>query len=294
MSESILRPPAVRDVGSLADWIEATMAIEERGLFAKAVIRKRLAADGMDDEAALSLALAEIRRRRKIGGVLYPYEAGRAGVRRHNTPNPAYEFLLACSLEDAPYRQTRDWNAVVRLFEQLSVAALSGLFGPGSRALRFGYPADAPRPSRFADALVWLAGELGYSVGPGRTTSSDQDAGVDAIAWRPFADGRTGFPVVMAQCTLQHDYESKGSDIVLSRWRSLLSLRQDPLTALVVPFSLGSSIDPWEGANFTVDVVIDRFRICELLATVDLTAWPERNHLAGWLSRELGGMRLAG
>jgi hypothetical protein len=92
---------------------------------------------------------------------------------------------------------------------------------------------------------------------------------------------------------LQRDYETKGSDIVLSRWRSLLSLRQDPMTALVVPFSLGSSLDGWEEANFTVDLVLDRFRICELLSTVDLTDWPDRNHLEGWLRRELEEMRLA-
>lgn len=293
MSESILRPPAVRDVGSIADWIEATMAIEDKGLFAKASLRKRLAADGIDDEASLSLAFTEIRRRRKIGGALYPYEAGGAGVKRHETANRAYDFLLACSLDDAPYRQSRDWNAVVRLFEQLSVAALSKLFGPDTKALRFGYPADAPRPGPFAEALAWLADELGYAVGPGRVSPSDQDAGVDAVAWRPFADGRTGFPVVMAQCTLQREYETKGSDIVLSRWRSLLSLRQDPMTALVVPFSLGSSLDVWEEANFTVDLVLDRFRICELLSTVDLADWPDRKHLEGWLKRELAEMRLA-
>jgi hypothetical protein len=294
MSESILRPPAVRDVGSIADWIEATMAIEDKGLFAKASLRKRLAADGIDDEASLSLAFTEIRRRRKIGGPLYPYEAGGAGVKRHETTSRAYDFLLACSLDDAPYRQSRDWNAVVRLFEQLSVAALSGLFGPGTKALRFGYPADAPRPGPFVEALAWLAAELGYAVGSGRTSLSDQDAGVDAVAWRPFADDRTGFPVVMAQCTLQRDYETKGSDIVLARWRSLLSLRRDPMTALMLPFSLGTSLDVWEEANFTVDLVLDRFRICELLSTVDLTDWPDRNHLEGWLQRELAEMRLAG
>lgn len=293
MSESILRPPAARDVGSIVDWIEATMAIEERSLLAKASLRRRLAADGIDDEAALSLAFTEIRRRSRIGAPLYPFEAGGAGVKRRAAPNPVYEFLLVCSLDDAPYRQTRNWNAVVRLFEQLSVAALGSLFGPGTRALRFGYPVEPPRTSAFADALAWLADELGYEVGPGRITQSDQDAGVDVVAWRPFADGRTGFPVVMAQCTLQHEYETKGSDIVLARWRSLISLRQDPMTALVIPYSLGTGLELWEAANFTVDLVLDRFRICELLATVDLAAWPHRNHLVGWLERELATMRLA-
>jgi hypothetical protein len=111
MSESILRPPATRDVGSIADWIEATMAIEERGLFAKALIRRRLAADGNDDEASMSLALAEIRRRQQIGGPLYPYEAGGAGVRRHERANHSYDFLLACSLDEAPFRQSKDCSS---------------------------------------------------------------------------------------------------------------------------------------------------------------------------------------
>jgi hypothetical protein len=294
MSESILRPPATRDVGSIADWIEATMAIEERGLFAKALIRRRLAADGNDDEASMSLALAEIRRRQQIGGPLYPYEAGGAGVRRHERANHSYDFLLACSLDEAPFRQSKDWNTVVRLFEQLTVVGLGTIFGAGTKALRFGTPPEPSRPSTFAEALQWLASQMGHGVGHGKASSNENDGGVDAVAWRPFADGRVGFPVLLAQCTLQTAYENKGSDIVLSRWRSWITLGRDPFTALVIPFSLGQAVEPWEEANFTVDVVVDRFRLCELLAEEDLSAWSERRHLEGWLERELSEMRLAG
>src|SRR4051794_2582881 len=119
MSESILRPPALRDVGSLVDWVEATMSIEGRSMFAKALIRKRLAADGNDDEAAISLVMAEVRRRQRLASGLYPYRAGGAGVERTRTALPLYEFLLFSSLDDAPYRQTKEWANAVRLFEQL-------------------------------------------------------------------------------------------------------------------------------------------------------------------------------
>jgi len=46
--------------------------------------------------------------------------------------------------------------------------------------------------------------------------------------------------------------------------------------------------------HFTVDVVIDRFRLCELLAPTALADWSEHRLLDGWLDRELGEMQLVG
>ena len=294
MSESILRPPATRDVSSLADWIEATMAIEDRSMLAKAIVRKRLAADGNDDEAAVSLVMTEIRRRRRLAGSLYPFNAGGAGVQRRVVSNRAYDFLLACSLDDAPFRHGKDWNNAVRLFEHLSAAALSTIFGPGTESLRFGYPPDAGRPDRFSDALTWLAQKTSLAVGHGQASGSEQDGGVDAVAWRPFRDGRVGFPILLGQCTLQVGYETKGLDIIIPRWKAWVTFHRDPLIALVVPFSLGQAREDWEEIHFTVDVIIDRFRLCELLEPVDLTRWPEANLLEGWLDHELNGLRLVG
>lgn len=292
MSESILRPPALRDVGSLADWVEATMSIEDRAMFAKALIRKRLAADGNDDEAAISLLMAEVRRRQRLADGLYPFRASGAGVERKPTDLPLYEFLLFCSLDDAPYRQTKEWSNAVRLFEQLTTAALTRFFGPDTRALRFGYPPEPARPPVFAQSVVWLAAQMGLRVGAGKAGSGEQDGGVDAVAWRPFNDGRSGFPIILAQCTLQTGFEMKGSDIVLPRWRSWIAFHRDPLTALVVPFSLGQGLDMWEELHFTVDVVIDRFRLCELLGDVDLSSWPDANLLTGWLGHQVSELRL--
>jgi hypothetical protein len=293
MSESILRPPASRQVGALADWIEATMAIEGRSMLAKALIRRRLAADGNDDEASISLVMTEVRRRRRIAGDLYPFDAVGAGVRRSAVAHRAYEFLLLCSLDDAPFRQDQNWSNAVRLFEQLAAAALGSLFGPGTRGLRFGYPPEPGRPERFADALKWLADDLGLAVGAGKASSNEQDGGVDAVAWRPFRDGRPGFPVALAQCTLQQAFEAKGSDIVLQRWKSWIAFHRDPLTALIVPFVLGQDAETWDDLHFTVDLVVDRLRMCELLERVSLEDWPEATLLGGWLDHELGGLRLA-
>jgi hypothetical protein len=292
MSESSLRPPVSRDVTAVADWLEATMAIEQRALFAKALIRRRLGADGNDDEAALSLALAEIRRRSSIAGAIYPYQVGGAGVRRISAESRVYDFLLMCSLDDAPFRKDHDWTSSVRLFEQLAVLALERVFGPDTRALRFGHPPEPPRPSSFTAAVGWLASELGHEVGPGRISGYEQDGGVDAVAWRPFREGYGGLPLLLAQCTLQRDFETKGSDIVLNRWRSWILFRRNPLCALVLPFALGRSGERWEDANFSTDVVLDRFRLCELLDSADLTKWPHARHLDGWLDAQFDALRL--
>src|SRR5580692_9712030 len=207
MMESSLQPPVSRDTISLADWIEATMFIEELDFLPKSVIRRRLKRNESDDDSDASLAMTEIRRRSNFGNSLYPFHVDLSGIERMPVPGRAYEFLLACSVDEFPFRLSKDWGQVVPTFERLATAALGSFYGDGTMSLRFGTPSEPDRPSRFPDALRWLAEKLQMSQGHLIPISDDNDGGVDAIAWRPFRDQRSGFPITLAQCTIRTTYQ---------------------------------------------------------------------------------------
>ncbi|MGC2486349.1 MAG: hypothetical protein WA359_08915 [Acidimicrobiales bacterium] len=278
---------------SIADWIEATMAIETTTSFGTAVIVRRLFEDdGDDDELAdISIALSEIRRRKSIAGGVYPFDVDEAGVIRNVLPARVYEFLLLCSLDDSPFRRAKDWASSSLHFERLARLALEGLYGIGTTALRFGAPVEGGRPTEFKDALKWLAAKIGCQIGRVNTASSGNDGGADIVVWRPFRDGKPVFPVTLAQCTVARHFENKGEDIRVNRWRAWILFNRDPQVALVVPFALGDTSGQWDTLDLDVDLVLDRFRLCELLEGADISSWNEVRAIEGWLDTQLGQLR---
>ena len=91
-------------------------------------------------------------------------------------------------------------------------------------------------PSKTADqrhslAIPWLAGQMGLAVLSEDLLVDDNDSGVDVVGWQPFASGRSGFPVWLAQCTVQIGYESKALQIPTEQWKQMIALDSTPQTA---------------------------------------------------------------
>jgi hypothetical protein len=149
------------------------------------------------------------------------------------------------------------------LFERITEFALSQIWGDGGCALRFGWPSDVGRPQEFPLAIAWLAEKLGLEPGSGYRPPSRKDGGVDVVAWRPFPDQRTGFPLILAQCTLQAELVSKASDVDVRVWASWLKMDVDPVTALVFPQTLPTGV-LWDQLSLR-SMVIDRIRLTGLL-----------------------------
>jgi hypothetical protein len=91
-----------------------------------------------------------------------------------------------------------------------------------------------------------------------------KDGGVDVVAWRPFPDGRSGFPVLLIQCTLERNYAHKVADIDVRVWSGWLALDIDPATALAVPDVVAAG-EEWN-ALAARTIILDRIRIAALLA----------------------------
>ena len=133
----------------------------------------------------------------------------------------------------------------------------------------------------FPDAVSWLADLFNLGTGSSTPRPRRKDGGVDVIAWRPFRDGRAGYAIVLCQCTAQLNWVPKAKDIVLGQWRGWIDLGLDPLTALAVPFAVSTTFDRWDELKRTVNIILERIRLCELLSLVpierleDIRRWTE-------------------
>ena len=90
-----------------------------------------------------------------------------------------------------------------------------------------------------------------------------KDGGVDIVAWRPFPDGRSGFPVVLVQCTLQQEILSKAADVDVRNWAGWLTLDTDPMIALAVPGTIPSD-ETWNEIAAR-SLILERVRLVGLI-----------------------------
>ena len=107
-----------------------------------------------------------------------------------------------------------------------------------------------------------------------------KDGGVDVVVWHPFRDGRSGFVVILCQCTVAKDWTHKAKDIVDGKWTGWIDFGLPPVTAIAVPFAVPSTFDRWDELRRTVTIVLDRVRLLELIRTeavADLKAIQEWN-----------------
>ena len=165
------------------------------------------------------------------------------------------------------------------LFERLSAHALARLWGQAGQALRFGWPSDVGRPQDFPSAVTWLAGQLGVVAGSGYRPPRRKDGGVDVVAWRPFPDGRPGFPIVLAQCTLQAELMSKAADVDVRLWSSWLALDFEPTTALVIPGTVQERV-VWDQLALR-SMVLDRLRLTVLAGSSGAATTTTSSHEGG-------------
>jgi hypothetical protein len=229
----------------VADWIETTLLARGTKQLGTDELHQ-LAGDEISAGAPqVSLALGTMKRRADLLGDRYPFLVHDVAVRAvPEAPSQAYSALLLLSAGSAARQVLFPTTspAMDVLFERIAELALASLWGPEGRSLRFGWPSDIGRPQDFASAVAWLALRLGIQAGAGYRPPRRKDGGVDVVAWRPFPDGRPGFPIVLAQCTLQSELLSKASDVDVRVWASWLVMDVDPVTALVVPQTISTGV----------------------------------------------------
>jgi hypothetical protein len=257
---------AVAGREQIADWIETTLLARGTRQMGEDELNRLAAVEVGAGPAQVSFAQRVMELRSATLGDRYPFTVSSLAVRARNgamaTPYSALVLLSSGSVarQLLPTSSTSEMEV---LFERIAEAGLARLWGAAGRALRFGWPSDVGRPPEFGPAIAWLANSLGVPIGAGYRPPIRKDGGVDVVAWCPFPDGRSGFMVVLAQCTLQADLISKAADVEPRVWASWLKMDVDPVVALVVPQTI--SDDRLWGQLALRGMVLERIRLAGLL-----------------------------
>ena len=248
----------------IADWIE--LAILASGHKGNTTHKIQTWANDWANLSELQVAsgIKTMERRSGLLGSKYPFEVNDfAIVFNQSMELSSYIYLLLITRPSfsvswqtaAPTQEESD------LFAEFVALALKDYLGEPGEAIPFGWPSKFGRPQEFPLAIDWLADKLGLKLGSAFRPPRRKDGGVDVVAWKPFKDRRSGFPIYLVQCTLQKEFVSKSRDIDLRIWAGWLEMDHDPVSILAIP----RSIAPGESWNEITanSIIFERFRLGE-------------------------------
>lgn len=250
----------------LADLIELEILVAGRS-FGVEDLRRRIELHGRVSARNMPLAVRQMAWRAKVLGPGYPFTVGNNSIelREKDALHEVYAALLLMTPGVLPtVGCIRDDPTHAVVLEKLACAALVGLLGPGTKAIRFGWPSDSGRPPEFSEAIKWLAAAMGMRAAPGYRPPRRKDGGVDVVAWRSFSDNRPGFPVVLAQCSIEREFSKKVRDVDVRQWSDWLSLEAHLIVALVVPGALPFD-EQWNEIVRNC-VILERMRLMSLVS----------------------------
>jgi hypothetical protein len=266
----------------------------------------------------------EIELRLRIGPRLYPFEVvDEQIVEREAVGKPVYLLLLILSTGEASYRDERRAHEVEAIFDSIALTAIRQFLGPNAVGVRFARNSHDPedestRPALFSEAIKWLRDRMDLRPGVRRPEDDDEDAtthwefedgpaddarqplntykdaGVDVVVWRRFADGRRGFPALLAQCTVQLAWQDKVSDVKIELWMKWIDFDTvPPQKALVIPFAVNREDPRWDDRTVSAGIIVDRLRTLELLNDLSDEALAALIDEATteWIQRELISLR---
>lgn len=288
----IIVPTDTDDEVALADWLEGTMLVESRSYMPRARIRKYIKSLFAEDQPDVSVEvlMREVGRRRRHCASAYPFEEQDSGVRYTQSKTGISYLFMLCISVSKPYRDEHRQSDTDQLFDSLVLDALRKYLGAGSDGVRFGAPASGRRPPNFRYAIYWLAEKMNLPTGGGHPRKTSGDGGLDIIVWRPFRDRRSGYLVLLAQCTVQRDWVIKAKDLTEDIWRGWIDLGKDPHLVLAIPFVIPLNYEKWDDIRRLVHTVVDRLRLAELLENAKLQ---RESDIKNWIAKEVTRMGAA-
>jgi hypothetical protein len=268
----------------VADTIELELLAEDPNARSEAWVRSSSHASSLVGPQQVDGAIAVMNRRADLLRSQYPFDVKGVGlVRRPNASDMPYVSLLLAT----PGSPLLTWDdkrtaQTAEAFENMVVPAVRCMLGGNAESLRFAFPSGG-RPPEFPGAILWLARKMGLRPGNGYRPPRRKDGGVDIVAWRPFPDGRPGFPIALVQATIEQRFVHKASDVDLRIWAGWLRLDVDPMSILAIPRTVPND-ESWNEAS-TRAVVLERIRLTSLLP--DGFAEPERSIIRVFTARRL-------
>jgi hypothetical protein len=287
-------PDPMGGAGRIADWMEISCLLRKDDTLSRTTTIDHLIDSGMfvskdkeeaeeAAEEAVSSAISEINRRQqqlaRCGDIPFPFEADltQSILRRTATwqEKPIYFFLLLASLGQLQTEICKNGTShheVGHLFEEITQAALTGLFGEPVKIL----PATGSGAMRHLSHRVeQLLSHFGRNITDNlrRQPMRLMDGELDIVARLNLGDSRPGAPHILVQCATGDDWRSKLHAPTEARWRDWASWRGPIYRAIAMPTAFGDDgtlENASRDGNWTL--VIDRLRI--LFGLSELSAIP--------------------
>lgn len=254
----------------IADWIELVCLANPKSASTLQQIHVWASDWCQLSEIQVALALEAMSSRKVLLGISYPFDINEIAVLKLNDHIlGAYALLLILSRSSHtfPWQSSTPTAEEIEIFEELTAAAAKNFLGEGSESVPFGWPSKYERPKEFHYAIGWLAKKMNLQIGIAFRPPRRKDGGVDVVAWKPFADGRSGFPIFLIQSTLQRDFLSKSRDIDLRLWAGWLQLDHDPSVVLAIPKTVGPG-ELWNEISAN-SIIFDRIRISAMVVNLE-------------------------
>lgn len=231
----------------LCDWIEASLAFTKLNFISESDIVDVLCEEEIyeSQDFAWELAdntLAELRRRQSCLAAGSPFKIhGDRVVRTKDWENvPAYSFCLtlACA------KWYPKWSAALgnnyskqgQLFEEVAEGALEKLL-PGWKVHRAGWsPDNAAKIKKVVSDVANMLREAEGDLQPWVSEDANE-AGLDIVCYRPFADSRPGLPTLFVQCASGKHHEHKLGTPNMKEWGKLIRFTAVlPQRSFVTPY----------------------------------------------------------
>lgn len=286
------------------DWIEASLAFTDVDFISGSDIVDILCEEEIyeSQEFAWELiesAFSELRRRQNCLALGAPFNVERDRITKTKDWKgvPAYSFCLTLSC----VKWYPKWSASLgktyskqgELFEKVAAGALERLF-PGWEIHRTGWSPDKAEKikevvSNVAKMLREPQGELQPWV-----TKDANEAGLDIVCYRPFADSRPGLLAIFAQCASGKHHEHKLGTPNMKEWGKIISFTASvPQRSFITPYVFTD--DEFKRKSNKVDgLLLDRIRL--LSAGNDGAEWlPEnlKENLRAWVSPRIAKLERA-
>lgn len=272
----IQAPDSVEEV---ADWAELIVACENRG-FSKSEVARHIEGSKGDEaeEGFISSVWMELENRQKSYKEP-PFEAESSII----TPLIEWKKIpeyMACLLFSV-FGGAGELSKSAKIFEQITAYALKEQFECETEI--FGWPPENGVSGDIRERIRNLAKRLNERVIE-TPHSYKKDDTLDVVAWKPFYDKRNSQLVILTQCAIGKNWETKTRSLRMEAWKHYIHWGCNPVPGFSVPKIIPDS--KWIDTARDAGMLFDRIRIYNLLCTSEDNN-QFRSSLSDWCREQL-------
>lgn len=277
------RPNSQDPVFVVADFIELQCMLSQepvsayslRSLFSMS--DDEINNDGVESSDDISIekledGIKECEQRATCCPASYPFGVNATSIEPHmaeRVNKEIYKFLLLSTRLDMKTQAVQAGHNATKLFEELCAKVAEEYLGTHSKAFVFGTACAGSFKDKVENVINTLHLNSTFNI-PLGSTGRQKDAGVDVIAWIPFADQKDSQLIVIGQCKTGTHWDcmltSTRPDVFFD---SHFSHRPFADVGRMFFVSESYGMDRWEERSRKAGIMFDRTRIMEFVP-VDL------------------------